>query len=560
ARSEVRYFDRVRALSNKTSMVLEQMRQNAEVGGLKGQKEALVKIESEPSSDIAEIRKDISRLQEEEFLALRQQVVLYSKLVSAGPYPLLLIVVVVGLTGISVLGFKGEKGAAAKPTGEARAKSSDSGTSDPNTPDPGSPDSQAPDSQAKMSDSESRKVLELTSELETVRSELDRLTRVDFLTEVLNQNGLEHVIRVEENRMGRGGGHLVVLMLNCDNFKKINDGLGIATGDAILKDVAKRILSVLRPSDHVARVGGDEFLVLLPDTQLAYGLRVAERIRMAIADIPVHNTREVVEVTVSIGVATLPDTVTSVEEVLSISRPALKRSKEQGKNRVSLGRSRADRDDPEFKEELSERLTNVVNYRCVFQPILDLNTETVAGFEILSRGPEGAFENPADFFRVCVENDILTVVDLQCLKLCISMSGDIAENMRVHINLFPSTILATPTEKLVALFPENRGERAFCIEVSEQHIVGDILVLSQRIQELRQAGLMVAIDDLGFGRSSLEGLIALEPDVVKVDRKYVVGVSFDPAKLRLLKRLANVAKSQGAEIVAEGIESREDIP
>ncbi|MGD9681788.1 MAG: EAL domain-containing protein [Candidatus Obscuribacterales bacterium] len=540
ARGESRNQDRLRALSNKSTIVLEQMRQSAQVVETGALPETRTVIESEPTGDLKEIRQDLTRLEEDEFRAVEEQLALYGKLVGAGPYPLLLVVVVVGLTGIAVFSFGGDgKKESAKGGIESAA---------------------ATEEEAPAGPEESKKVAILEQELEAVRGELDRLARVDYLTEVLNLKGLEHAIRIEENRMGRGGGHMVTILINCDNFKKINDSLGIASGDSILKDVARRITGVLRPSDHVARVGGDEFVVLLPDTQLAYGLRVAERIRMSVSDIPVHNARDVVEVTVSIGVATMPAAVTSVEEVLAIARPALKRSKEQGKNRVSLGRSGSDREDPSIKEELAEKLTNVGNYRTVFQPIVDLHGETVAGFEILSRGPEGAFENPADFFRVCVENNMLTTVDLQCLKLCIGMAADVAEGMRVHINLFPSTILATPTDNLLALFPEDRGGRTFCIEISEQHFVGDIITLSEKMSGLRQAGIMVAIDDLGFGRSSLESLIALEPDVVKVDRKYVVGVSRDQAKLRLLKRLANVAKSQGAEIVAEGIEDRDDMP
>lgn len=548
ARGESRNQDRLRALSNKSTIALEQMRQSAQMVESGSLPDARTAIESEPTGDLKEIRQDLTRLEEDEFRAVEDQLVLYGKLVGAGPYPLLLVVVVVGLTGIAVFSFGGdgkkERPGVATESGKAKEEGP---ATEIETEAPADPE-------------ESRQVAILEQELEAVRGELDRLARVDYLTEVLNLKGLEHAIRIEENRMGRGGGHMVTVLVNCDNFKKINDGLGVASGDSILKDVARRITSVLRPSDHVARVGGDEFVVLLPDTQLAYGLRVAERIRMSVSDIPVHNARDVVEVTVSIGVATLPSSVTSVEEVLAIARPALKRSKEQGKNRVSLGRSGSDREDPSIKEELSEKLSNIDNYRTVFQPIVDLHGETVAGFEILSRGPEGAFENPADFFRVCVENNILTTVDLQCLKLCIGMAADVAEGMRVHINLFPSTILATPTENLLALFPEDRGGRTFCIEISEQHFVGDIIALSEKMIGLRQAGIMVAIDDLGFGRSSLESLIALEPDVVKVDRKYVVGVSRDQAKLRLLKRLANVAKSQGAEIVAEGIEDRDDMP
>jgi EAL domain-containing protein (putative c-di-GMP-specific phosphodiesterase class I) len=267
------------------------------------------------------------------------------------------------------------------------------------------------------------------------------------------------------------------------------------------------------------------------------------------------------QITVSLGVAMLPHKVASLDEVISITRGALKRSKQTGKNKVTLAREGGgDTDMPVATNEVVDRLLDVSNFRTVYQPIIDLATEEVAGFEIFSRGPDGAFESPGDLFRVCIENEILTSVDLQCLKLCVDMSADIADGMRVHVNLFPSTIIDTPIETLLQAFPQDKGGRVFCVEISEQQFIGDPSFMREHIQKLRQAGILVAIDDIGFGRSSLETLIILEPDVVKVDRTYVTGISDDKYKVRLLRRVTNVAKSLGAEVVAEGVERREDLP
>lgn len=409
-------------------------------------------------------------------------------------------------------------------------------------------------------DLQEKKIRQLQTELNGAKEQLERLANVDFLTEVLNMRGLQQVLTIEENRLGRAGGQLVALLINLDNFRRINEGLGHATGDVILKEVANRIVATLRPSDHVARAGGDEFLVLLPDTQLAYAMRVAERIRMAVSDSPLRNASEVVTVTVSIGVANLPNKTVSAEEVVALARSALKRGKQSGKNKVSLAREGISEEDSPTSKSTLELLTDPNQFRVVYQPILDLNSDLVAGYEILSRGPDGAYESPADFFRICVENNILTTVDLQCLKLCLDGSSDVAPNMRIHINLFPSTILDTPIENLLALFPQKSNHHVFCLEISEQQFIGDPSYLRDHVNALKQHGILVAIDDVGFGRSSLETLILLEPDVVKVDRKYVSGLSNEPAKSRLLRRLANVAKSLGAEIVAEGIETNEDLP
>jgi diguanylate cyclase (GGDEF)-like protein len=399
---------------------------------------------------------------------------------------------------------------------------------------------------------------ELEKEVSALSSQLERLAHLDYLTDVLNTKGLENAIGVEQNRLSRTGGQLICALINCDNFRRIADTRGHNVGDIVLKEMAARISLNLRPSDSIARVGGDEFLVLLTDTQLAYAMRVAERIRKAIADSPVHTAPDPLNITCSMGIATVPNRVVTVDELIHITRSALKRAKVGGKNRVALARDSGSV--ASASRDIVDMLSDGSAFRAVYQPIMDLSTDRISGYEMYSRGPDGAFESPAEFFRVCVENDMLTSVDLLCLKHCINVTTSIKKNLRFHINLFPSTILDTPVDELISMFPVDRSGKVYCIEISEQQFVGDPVILRDKINVLKTAGILVAIDDIGFGRSSLECLILLEPDVVKVDRKYVSGVAKDQAKARLLRRVVNVAKSLGAEIVAEGIEEDADLP
>lgn len=400
----------------------------------------------------------------------------------------------------------------------------------------------------------------LDNQLNNAKDQLDKLANKDLLTEVLNVRGLEQALIAEQNRAGRAGAQLMGMLLNIDNFSRVNEGLGHAVGDVILKELSRRIGNTLRPSDHIGRIGRDEFMILLPDTQLAYAMKVAERIRLSVSDSPLRNASDLIHLTISAGVATLPQKVASLEEVLTLTRSALKRSKLSGKNRVSVARDGADEEDEPSTRDIVDMMCDASAFRSVFQPIIDLSSEKVAGYEILSRGPDGAFESPADFFRICVENNILTTVDIACVKMSIAATAGIRENMRFHLNIFPSTLIDTPIEQLLTLFPSEKDGRVFCVEISEQQFVGDPTYLREHVNALKQAGILVAIDDVGFGRSSLESLILLEPDLVKVDRKYVTGVAKEPSKARLMKRLANVAKSLGSEIVAEGIENQDDIP
>ncbi|MFA7339355.1 MAG: EAL domain-containing protein [Candidatus Obscuribacterales bacterium] len=538
--------EQVREVANQLGLILDELSLDAQLRQEKGAASARqLLLTTRELRDAAHLSRVLLALEQDEAQAVRGY---YSGDVKARgnslPLIFLLLATFAGVYGVFLLrgSLDSSLESGAEPDQELGEGLSEGGASEQNS-------SSALDS--------------LKAELKLAHEQLDRLANVDFLTEVSNVRGLEQVLKAEDNRVGRSGGHLIAMLINCDDFHKINDAFGHSTGDIVLKEVAKRIKGTLRPSDHVARVGGDEFLVLLPDTQLAYGMRVAERIRVAIADTPLRGAQDVVHVSASLGLANLPLRIASVNEVVTLSRTALKRSKAGGKNKVSLARDhgleKAEDDQPTPKSIVAQLLDST-QFRTVYQPIMDLNNEKIAGYEVLTRGPDGSFESPADFFRICIENNILTTVDLQCLQLCLEDAPNVGRNMRLHVNLFPSTLLETPVENLIKLFPQERNGTTYCLEISEQQFITEPGYLREAINALKQAGILVAIDDVGFGRSSLETLILLEPDLVKVDRKYVSGISVEPSKARLLRRLANVAKSLGAEIVAEGIEDRNDLP
>ncbi len=405
---------------------------------------------------------------------------------------------------------------------------------------------------------------EASDRLEAATTRLEALANHDPLTECLNIAGLERALQHEFERARRGGWNLVAVLLDCDDFDRINAQLGHGVGDVVLKEISKRMKETVRPTDHIARIGSDEFLLLLPDTRFAEGMLVAEKIRLSVAESPLRLASETIRVTASLGVLALPYEFCSIEEVLSLVRLAVRESKLLGKNRVSSGEKHKLQGQPDRDalEELTETLRKGDCFRAVSMPILHLADEKLVGYEILSRGPEGAFEMPVDLFRVSVEYNLLTIVDLRCLKTCLTAASTDPKfngDSRVHVNLFPSTIIDTPIDRLMTLFPADTSDGKFCIEISEQQFIGDPTYLRDHVQELKRRGVHVAIDDVGFGRSSLESLIILEPDIVKIDRKYVSGIAQEPTKERLLRRLVKVVNALGSDLVAEGIECREEL-
>lgn len=399
-------------------------------------------------------------------------------------------------------------------------------------------------------------------QLDEARKKLDELATIDPLTDLSNRRGFERILAAEMNRAKRTGSPLVGMLLDCDDFGRINEGLGHAVGDVVLKEMVQRITTTLRPSDYVGRIGGDQFVILLTDTQFAEALLIAERVRLCVAESPIRNSNDNIFMTASIGVAPLPYEISSVEELLSLMRHALKLSKQTGKNRVSTGDDVKESGTTESSKkdlEIVQTLRQGDCFRCVKHAMYRLADEKKVGYELLSRGPAGAFEMPYDFFRIAIENNILSRVDLRCLVACIAAANTLEPGSRFDVNLFPSTILDTPIDRLVGLFPEDKSIGTFCVEISEQQFIGDPSYLKEHTSAFKKAGILVAIDDVGFGRSSLESLILLEPDVVKVDIKYVAGIAVDQQKQRLLRRLVKVVQALGAELVAEGIESRDDL-
>jgi diguanylate cyclase (GGDEF)-like protein len=404
---------------------------------------------------------------------------------------------------------------------------------------------------------------EASAQLEAANQRLEVLAHRDGLTQVLNRAGVERALDEEFKRAQRGGWFLVAVLVDCDDFDRINQSLGHRVGDVVLQEVVGRLQETLRPTDHISRTGGNEFLLLLPETRFAEGMLVAEKIRLAVAESPLRLASETIRVTASLGVMALPYDYCSIEEILSLVRLAVRESKTLGKNRVSSGEKHKIPSGPnkEALVELTNKLRQGDCFRAVSMPILDLTDQSLVGYEILSRGPAGAFEMPDDLFRVSVEYDLLTLVDLRCLKTCLQavVLPKFDKKARFHVNLFPSTILDTPIERLMNLFPKDFKPGSFCIEISEQQFIGDPAYLRDHVMDLKSNGVLVAIDDVGFGRSSLESLIILEPDIVKIDRKYVSGIAAEPAKARLLKRLVKVVNALGAELIAEGIEQKEEL-
>lgn len=402
----------------------------------------------------------------------------------------------------------------------------------------------------------------LMNELRSANARLETLVMLDPLTELLNRRGLQQALSLELQRARRDGSDLMVLLMDLDGFKDINDILGHTAGDIVLKEIARKLRTSLRTTDHIARIGGDEFIILLPHTRSAEGLWVAEKARLAIAETPiVIAAGKTVKVTASFGLMTVTSMTASVDELLSQIHGVLRWSKEGGKNRVSCSTqvSATHRSANYMLANVLAALERGDQFLTVKQAIIRLADLQTIGYELLSRLAIEAFAMPDDFFRFSQEHNLLTLADHHCLKACVAATASLPAMMRYHVNLFPSTLLNIPVQHLLEAFPMQQPRGTYCMEISEQQIIGDPSYLLEAVQAFRRAGILVAIDDVGFGRSCLESLILLEPDIIKIDKSCIRGITKDRLRIKSLERVLKVAQALDAEVVGEGIESVDDL-
>ncbi len=403
----------------------------------------------------------------------------------------------------------------------------------------------------------------LMEDIRFAHGQLEKFALLDPVTELFNSKGLQEILSTEIRRARRKNHNLLVLLIDLDDFGRINRSLGPSVGDIILKEVALRLKSSLRITDYVARLGGDEFIVLLPETRLAEGIRVAEKIRLAISTTMITlSTQHAVKITASLHLVDFPEIPLSVHELLAKTHAEKNKNAVRARNTVSYQEQKGYVElGKEEKSELSvvAQMLRQDRFQAYTQAIFNLEDLTEIGYEFLSRSCVKGFEMPDDFFRVSLEANILTLVDYACLKICVQAAAGFPESVQCHINIFPSTIIGLPVRQLLDAFAAHDSKTTYCIEISEQQIIGDPSYLAEPVSVLKREGVLIAIDDLGFGRSCLESLILLEPDIVKIDKRCVSGVSQNVAHIRSLKRLLRMARSLGAEVMAEGIESREDL-
>jgi diguanylate cyclase (GGDEF)-like protein/PAS domain S-box-containing protein len=401
--------------------------------------------------------------------------------------------------------------------------------------------------------------LRLEDELE-YRAFHDSLT--GLANKALFQDRLEHALA----RIGLSGSHLAVLFIDLDDFKTVNDSLGHGEGDQLLKQVATNLSECLRPLDTAARLGGDEFAILIEDvwsrediTNLAQ--RILKSLRPAVQD----GTRSATSAG-SIGIAFDEPDITS-EQLLRNADIAMYKAKEGGKDRFEIYRK-------EMHAAVLARIEQERELRAAihdgdllahYQPIYDLTTSRIIGFEALVRWahPVGGLVDPRLFVPLAEELGLIGEIDSFVLRsACLQASkwheqGLAEPGLIMSVNLSPGQLVDPDlAERISTQVDACRFDpRSLILEITESAMLSDNETTVRNLIKLRSLGIRVALDDFGTGYSSLSHLDRLQVDIVKIDKSFVQTLGSGDDTHSLAAAMVQLARTLGYEAIGEGVEN-----
>jgi diguanylate cyclase (GGDEF)-like protein len=405
------------------------------------------------------------------------------------------------------------------------------------------------------------------SERKQAEIELSHAALHDTLTGLPNRALFLDRLGLALRRTERRSGSVAVLFCDLDRFKVVNDSLGHDAGDRLLVDVAKRIVTALRPADTVARFGGDEFTILCEDIAGEIeAATIAQRIVDVFRDPFVLEDGEVFLAT-SLGIAIARGTDDRAEDLIRDADAAMYRAKERGKGRYEIF-DEAMRADAVARLETESALRRALDRGELllhYQPEVDIVTGEVRGFEALVRWdhPARGLLAPSAFIPLAEETGLIVPIGEWVLREACTeatrWAGMSDEPLTLSVNLSARQLAQQDLVAMVRRAVAETGidPSTLCLEITESAVMESGSATTAQLRALKSIGVRLAIDDFGTGFSSLAHLRRFPVDVLKIDGTFVAGLGHEPQDASIAAAVISLAHALGLETVAEGIETDE---
>ena len=391
----------------------------------------------------------------------------------------------------------------------------------------------------------------------------------DHLTGLWNRRAMEEKLGSALHDVQHEGGRFIFCYIDLDRFKLVNDTLGHVTGDLLLKQVAERLTASLRPSDTVARLSGDEFAVILPELSSPQNAGyVAQKILRALAA-PYDLDGNEVFVTVSIGITLYPTDSDDIETLIRDADAAMYGAKAAGRNNYQYYTESMNARAAE-KLQLETRIRRAVERRefvLHYQPKIDIASGRVSGLEALLRwqSPDQGLVSPAQFIPLLEETGLIVpvgewVARAACMQIRAWRDAGI-NPVPVAINLSARQLRQPGFSEVMsqALAASGIEPQLIQIEITESSLMENPEEAIVVLEQLAALGIQLAADDFGTGYSSLSYLKRFPLDALKIDRSFVRDITIDADDAVIARTVITLAHSLGLKVVAEGVETEEQL-
>jgi diguanylate cyclase (GGDEF)-like protein len=408
-------------------------------------------------------------------------------------------------------------------------------------------------------------MIEDITERKSAAAKIHYLARYDALTGLPNRTFFHQKMQVTLARQQKTGESCAVLFIDLDQFKQINDTMGHPFGDALLCVVAERLRRIARPSDIVARFGGDEFVILqYPIEAPEDAASLARRVAATLGE-PCAIDHHQVVIGASIGISIGLQDGDNADLLLKNADMALYRTKSEGRGAWRFFETEMDVK-AQARRSLEIDLRNAVAteaFKVYYQPLVDLKTRRISTCEALLRWPhpERGMVSPAEFIPLAEEMGLIVEIGDYVLRESCKECMQWPTDTRVAVNLSPiqfrrGNVVSVVSEALkLSGLPANRLE----LEITESVLIQDTETTRKYLNELREMGVRISLDDFGTGYSSLSYLHSFPLNKVKIDRSFLQGIGKSERSRILLRGVARLSAELGMSVVVEGVETDDEL-